>query len=71
MLHELLGPNRRGKHSVLEREPKRLKRWEIDRGRGKDEAWGFNAMFGISFCKVPVYNLLILSGPLILGGRVG
>ena len=63
LFHECMGRNHCGKYRVLERLPKRQKKWEIDRDEEKDEAWGLNAVFGVSFCKVALYHLLILTGP--------
>ena len=68
LLHECGGRNHCGKYRVLERLPKRLRKWEIDRDEEKDEAWGLHVAFGVSFYKVVLYHLLILAGPVTSWG---
>lgn len=65
LLHECHGRNHCGKHRVLERLPRRRRKWEIDRDEETDEAWGLNAIFGVSFFKVVAYHVLILTAPVV------
>ena len=66
--HECKGRNHCGKYQVLQHLPKRRKIWQIDNDGEKDEAWGLHAEFDVSFLKVALYHLLILSGPLTFWG---
>ncbi|KAK3171634.1 hypothetical protein OEA41_003718 [Lepraria neglecta] len=68
LFHECQGRNHCGKYRVLDRLPKRRRKWETDRDEEVDEAWGINAVFGVSFYKVALYHLLILAGPLAFWG---
>ena len=68
LFHECKGRNHCGKYRVLERLPKRRKEWEIDQDQEKDEAWGLNAVLGISFCKVVLYHVLFFAGPMTFWG---
>lgn len=68
LFHECSGRNHCGKYRVLDRLPKRRRKWEIDNDDEKDEAWGLHATFGVSFYKVALYHLLILTGPLVFWG---
>jgi len=68
IFHECKGRNHCGKYRILERLPKRCRKWDIDRDEEKDEAWGLNATFGVSFYKVAFYHLLILVGPITFWG---
>ena len=64
LLHEYYGRNHYGHHRVLERLPKRRRRWEIGTDTETDGAWGLNVVFGISFFKVLIYHLVIFAAPL-------
>lgn len=68
LFHQCKGRNRCGKYRVLEHLPKRRKKWEIDQDAEKEEAWGLNAVFAVSFYKVILYHMLILAGPTISWG---
>ncbi|MCJ1358617.1 MAG: hypothetical protein MMC33_008617 [Icmadophila ericetorum] len=68
LLHECKGRNHCGKYKVLERLPKRRKKWDVDSDHEKDEAWVLHAVFGVSFIKVLLYHMLILPGPLVFWG---
>ena len=49
---------------MLERLPRRRRKWDVDRDTETDEAWGLNVVFGISFLKVVIYHFLIFAAPL-------
>lgn len=66
--HECTGRNHCGKYRILERLPKRQRKWETDRDEEPEEAWGLNVAFGVSFFTVVVYHMLILAGPVIFWG---
>lgn len=68
IFHECKGRNHCGRYRILERLPKRQRKWEIDRDEEKEETWGLHATFGIAFYKVAVYHLLILAAPIISWG---
>lgn len=68
IFHECKGRNHCGKYRVLERLPKRRRKWDVDRDEEKDEAWGLNAVFAVSFYKVLLYHTLILAGPIVFWG---
>lgn len=68
LFHECKGRNHCGKFRVLERLPKRRRKWDIDRDEEKEEAWGLNAVFAVSFYKVALYHMLILAGPVVFWG---
>ena len=68
IFHECKGRNHCGKHRVLERLPKRRRKWEIDRDEEAEEAWGLNTAFAVSFYKVALYHILILTGPIVSWG---
>ena len=68
LFHQCKGRNHCGRFQVLDRLPKRVRKWEIDQDDEKDEAWGLNAVFAVSFCRVVVYHLLILAGPVASWG---
>lgn len=71
LFRECRGRNHCGKHRVLQQLPRRLRKWNIDKDE-KDEAWGLNAVFAVSFCRVVLYHLLILTGSLLFWGiRLG
>ena len=64
ILHECYGRNHCGHHRVLQCLPRRRRKWEIGRDTETDEAWGLNAVFGLSFFTVLIYHLLIFTAPL-------
>ena len=68
LFHECTGRNSCGKFRILERLPKRRKKWEIDRDEESDEAWGLHVSFCVAFYKVALYHLLILAAPLTSWG---
>ncbi len=68
LIHECRGRNHCGKYRVLDRLPKRQRKWEIDRDEEKEEAWGLNAVSAVSFYKVTLYHMLILAGPTVFWG---
>lgn len=68
LLHNCKGRNHCGKHRILERLPKRRRKWDIDRDEEAEEAWGLNTVYAVSFYKVTLYHLLILMGPIIFWG---
>lgn len=68
IFHECKSRNHCGKYRVLERLPKRRRKWDVDRDEEKDEAWGLNAVFAVSFYKVLLYHTLILAGPIVFWG---
>ena len=68
LLHQCRGRNHCGKYRVLERLPKRRRKWDIDRDEEVEEAWGLNTVFAVSFSRVTLYHLLILVGPVIFWG---
>ena len=68
LLHQCKGRNHCGKYRVLERLPKRRRKWDIDRDEEVEEAWGLNTVFAVSFFRVTLYHLLILVGPIIFWG---
>ncbi|CAD6590990.1 MAG: hypothetical protein ASARMPREDX12_004879 [Alectoria sarmentosa] len=49
--HECKGRSHCGRYRVLDRLPKRRRKWNIDRDEERDEAWGLNAVFAVSFYK--------------------
>lgn len=68
IFHECKGRNRCGKFRVLQRLPKRLRKWDVESDEDKDEAWGLNVAFGVSFYRVALYHMLILVGPTTFWG---
>lgn len=68
MFHECRGRKNCGHFKVLRYIPKRKRQWNISLDEETDEAWGIQATFGISFCRVALYHLLILSGPATFWG---
>ena len=68
LFHECKGRNHCGKYRILERLPKRRRKWETDRDEEKDEAWGLHVIFGVSFFRVALYHMLILVGPTTFWG---
>ena len=68
IFHECYGRDYCGRRRILERLPRRKRKWEIDNAYGSEIAWGLNAVFCVSFFKVCLYHLLILAGPLIFWG---
>ncbi len=56
LIHECRGRNHCGKYRVLDSLPKRQRKWE------KEEAWGLNAVFAVSFYKVTLYHRYAHSG---------
>lgn len=68
LFYECKGRNHCGKYQILERLPKRRRKWYIDRDEEKEEAWGLNAVFAVSFYKVALYHMLMLAGPTVFGG---
>jgi len=68
IVHECNGRNHCGKYKYLERLPKRRTKWGVGSDEEKDEAWGVNALFRVSFAKVVLYHLLILAAPMTFWG---
>ena len=68
LLHQCKGRDHCGRYQVLDRLPKRVRQWEIDRDDEKEEAWGLNAVFAVSFYRVMLYHMLILAGPAVFWG---
>ena len=68
LLHQCKGRNHCGKYRILERLPKRRRKWDVDRDEEGEEAWGLNAVFAVSFYKVTLYHMLILVGPIVFWG---
>ena len=68
LFHQCKGRNHCGSYQVLDRLPKRVRKWEIDQVLEKEEAWGLNAVFAVSFFRVMLYHILILAGPVVSWG---
>lgn len=68
LLHQCKGRNHCGKYQILERLPKRRRKWDIDLDEEGEEAWGLNTVFAVSFYKVTLYHMLILVGPIVFWG---
>ena len=68
LFHQCKGRNHCGRSQVLDRLPKRVRRWEIDRIDETEEAWGLNAVFAVSFYRVLLYHVLILAGSVVFWG---
>lgn len=68
LLHECRGRNHCGKFRILDRLPKRRRKWDIDREEEVEEAWGLNTVFAVSFYRVALYHMLILVGPILFWG---
>ncbi len=68
LFHQCKGRDHCGSHQVLDRLPKRVRKWEIDQYDEKEEVWGLNAVFAVSFYRVMLYHVLILAGPVLFWG---
>lgn len=68
LFHDCRGHNHCGRFKILNRLPKRLRKWDLDQDQEKDQAWGLNAVFGVSFLRVILYHALILAGPIVFWG---
>ena len=68
LLHQCHGRDYNGRYRILERLPRRRRKWDIDRDEETNEAWGIHAVFGVSFFRVMIYHLLIMTGPIIFWG---
>ena len=68
LFHECSGRGHCGRDRLLQRLPKRLEKWDIANDHAKDEAWGINTVFQISFIRMLAYHVLILLGPVVSWG---
>lgn len=68
LFHECQGHNRCGRFKILNRLPKRLRKWDSDQDQENDQAWGLHAVFGVSFLRVMLYHTLMLAGPMVFWG---